>query len=320
MMIPTFVGITLLTFGIAHLAPGDPLQLDPEGPGGGAASREALEQFRRTQGLDRPLAVQYGRWFSKVVTLDFGTSNQDHRPVTAKIRESLPKTLLLSGLALFLSYLLAVPLGVFSAVKQGRPLEQGVTVVLFLLYSMPSFWVAVMLLLTFASPHAFNWFPLQGLTSDGFGAMGFFGKVADVAWHAVLPLTCLTYGALASLSRYMRSGMLEVIRQDYVRTARAKGLSERAVIWKHAFRNAVIPIVTLLGMMLPHILGGSVIVESIFGINGMGQLAFEAILHRDYPMVMGITTFVAVLTMFSVLLSDVLHALVDPRVGAGVTR
>ncbi|MHB8879792.1 MAG: ABC transporter permease [Myxococcaceae bacterium] len=320
MMVPTFLGITLLTFGVAHLAPGDPLMLDPEGTRGGAASKEALEHFRHSQGLDLPLYQQYGRWVGRVVTLDFGASNQDHRKVMEKIGEALPRTLLLSGLALFLSYLLAIPLGVFSAVKQGAPVERGVTVVLFLLYSMPSFWVAVMLLLTFSSPHVLDWFPLQGLTSDGYGAMGPFGKLRDLLWHAVLPLTCLTYGALASISRYMRSGMLEVIRQDYIRTARAKGLSERVVIWKHALRNAIIPTVTLLGVMLPHVLGGSVIVESIFGIHGMGLLAFEAILHRDYPMVMGITTLVAVLTMFSVLLSDVLHALADPRVAAGAAR
>ncbi len=318
LMIPTFLGITLVTFGVAHLAPGDPLQLDPDGPGGGVASRAAIEQFRHSQGLDLPLGVQYARWLGKVVTLDFGTSSQDHRPVAQKIGESLPKTLLLSGLALFLSYALAIPLGVLSAVRRGSWFERGVTVGLFLLYSMPAFWVAVMLLLAFARPAALDWFPLQGLTSDGFAALGPFAKVRDVAWHAALPLVCLTYGALASISRYMRSGMLEVLGQDYVRTARAKGLPERVVIWKHAFRNAVVPVITLFGMTLPHVLGGSVIVESIFGINGMGSLAFEAILHRDYPMVMGVTTLTALLTMASMLASDVVHALADPRVGAGV--
>lgn len=313
MMIPTFFGITLLTFAIGHLAPGDPLLIETDSPLPGSASQETIDRFRQAHGLDLPLYVQYGRWLSKVVRLDFGHSTQDHRPVTEKIAESLPKTLLLSTLALFFAYLVAVPIGVYSAVRKGW-LERAVTVALFALYSMPSFWVAVMLLLAFSSGRALDWFPLQGLTSEGFAAMGLAAKLSDLAWHLVLPVFCLSYASLASVSRYMRTGMLEVIRQDYIRTARAKGLSERTVVFRHAFRNSIIPVVTLLGLMLPHLVGGSVIVERIFGIQGMGLLAFDAIFHRDYPMVMGVTTLVALFTMASVLLSDVLYAVVDPRI------
>lgn len=318
LMVPTFLGITLLTFVLAHLAPGDPLTLATETPS--AAGREVLEQLKEDQGLHLPLHQQYARWLSRVVRLDFGRSTQDLRPVTEKIGESLPKTLLLSFLALFFSYVIAVPLGVLSAVKRGTLFERVVTVGLFVLYSLPSFWVAVMLLLYFAGGRAFDWFPMQGLTSPGFEGLSFWGKVFDVAWHLVLPVVCLSYASLASISRYMRSGMLEVIRQDYIRTARAKGLPERVVVFKHALRNGILPVVTLLGLMLPHLLGGSVVVERIFGIQGMGLLALEAIFHRDYPMVMGVTTLVALFTMGSTLLADVLYALFDPRIGVEEAR
>lgn len=312
-MIPTFFGITLLTFAVSRLAPGDPLMLEDDAPSG-ALARETIEHFRKKHGLDDPLPLQYARWVSRVVRLDFGHSTQDHRRVLDKIAEALPKTLLLSTLALFLAYAIAVPLGVYSAVRRGSFAERVITVVLFVLYSMPSFWVAVLLLLTFSSDRVFDWFPMQGLTSQGFGEKGLWGKLLDLCWHLVLPVTCLAYAALASISRYMRSGMLEVVRQDYIRTARAKGLPERVVLFKHALRNSILPVVTLLGLMLPHLIGGSVIVERIFGIHGMGLLAFEAIFHRDYPMVMGITTLVAIFTMVSMLLADLAYALVDPRI------
>ncbi len=319
LMIPTFVGITFVTFAVMRLAPGDPLATLAE-PGSAGVTEEAREALRRELGLDRPVLEQYVRWIGHVVTLDFGRSSQDGRPVLEKISEALPKTLLLSTLALLLGYLVAIPLGVFSAVRRGSPLERVITVGLFAVYSLPSFWVAVLLLLLFARPQTLDWFPMQGLTSDGFAAMGPLQKLEDLLWHLVLPVTCLCYASVATVTRYMRAGMLEVIRQDFIRTARAKGLPERAVIFRHALRNSLLPVLTLLGSSLPALIGGSVVVEQIFGIHGMGLLGIQAILSRDYAMVMGITTLVALLTMLSLLASDLLYAAADPRIRHAVAR
>jgi peptide/nickel transport system permease protein len=320
LMIPTFVGITLLTFGVMQLAPGDPFALRADALDAGTPNAEAVEALRRAHGYDRPLWEQYARWVGRVVTFDFGRSLQDGRPVTERMAEALPRTILLATLALLLSYLIAVPLGTVAAVKRDSLLDRVITFALFLLYSLPAFWVALLLLLYLAGGRGVVWFPLQGLTSPGFEALGFGGKLADLAWHLVLPVGVLTYGSLALISRHVRSGLLEIVREDFIRTARAKGLDERTVVLRHALRNSLLPVVTLFGLMLPQVLGGSVIVEQIFGIPGMGQLAFEAILHRDYPTVMGITTLVAILTMLSMLATDLAYAAIDPRVRPEAVR
>ncbi len=319
-MIPTFVGITLLTFGVMQLAPGDPFALRSDAMPLGAPDAEAVEALRRTHGYDRPLWEQYARWVGRVLTLDFGRSLQDGRLVTDRIGEALPTTLLLATLALLLSYAIAVPLGTLAAVKRSSLLDRAITFGLFLLYSLPTFWVALVLLQLLAGGSGSARFPLQGLTSPGFDALGFGGKLLDLAWHLVLPVGVLTYGSLALISRHVRSGMLEVVRQDFIRTARAKGLDERTVVLRHVLRNSLLPVVTLFGLMLPQLMGGSVIVEQIFGIPGMGQLAFEAILHRDYPTVMGITTLVALLTMTSMLATDLAYVAIDPRVRPEAAR
>ncbi len=314
LMIPTFLGITLLTFGVMQLAPGDPFALRTDALSAGSPDATAVEALRAAHGYDRPLWEQYGRWVARVVTVDFGRSLQDGRPVTERIAEALPRTVLLASLALLLSYLIAIPLGTLAAMKRDSILDRLITFALFLLYSLPAFWVGLVLLLYLAGGRGVTWFPLQGLTSPGFEAMGFGSRLLDLAWHLVLPVGVLTYGSLALISRHVRSGLLEVVRQDFIRTARAKGLDERSVVFRHALRNSLLPVVTLFGLMLPQVLGGSVIVEQIFGIPGMGQLAFEAILHRDYPTVMGITTLVAILTMVSMLATDLAYAAIDPRV------
>ncbi|HEY3449472.1 MAG TPA: ABC transporter permease [Myxococcales bacterium] len=314
LMIPTFFGVTLLTFAVIHLVPGDPLTANADMLQGAGPSREELEAFRHTMGLDEPLPVRYGKWLGRIVTLDFGLSTYDHRPVADKIREALPNTLLLSGLALLFSYLLAVPLGVLSAVHRGRWLDRALSLGLFLLYSMPSYWVAVVLLLVFGGGRYFDLFPMQGLHSADAGSMGTLAWLGDLAWHLVLPVFVLSYASLASLSRYTRSSMVEALRQDYVRTARAKGLGERAVVLKHALRNAILPVVTLLGLSLPHLVGGSVIVEQVFGVPGMGRLGFQALATRDYNTVLAVTTLAALLTMAGVLLSDLAQSALDPRI------
>jgi peptide/nickel transport system permease protein len=318
MMIPTLLGITIITFLVVQLAPGNPAEikirrvqgegLDPQ------YTAEIIEQTKKLYGLDKPLHIRYWIWFKQVVTFNFGYSYKDHRPVARKILERVPISLQLSFISIFLVYLFSVPIGVFSAVKQGSAGDQAVTVMLFILYSLPNFWVAMMLIYLLGGGDFLHWFPVFGLNSEGAEAFGFFGWLSDRIWHLVLPVTCLTYGGLAYISRQQRAGMLEVIRQDYVRTARAKGVSEKVVMFKHALRNAVIPIVTLLAALLPAMLGGSVIIESIFSIPGMGKLAFESILARDYPVIMGVLTISAMLTLLGILLADIAYTLVDPRI------
>ena len=327
LMIPTFFGVTLVCFLLMRMANTDPVTADLEaGVRGYQVSQEALEHLRQLYDLDKPWYVQYGKLVRRLVTLDLGTRWQDGRPIAEILGEALPVTLLLSFLSLSLSYLVAIPIGMYSAVRQYSLSDQIITVILFMLYSLPGFWVGIMLLVFLASGGYVNcpWtdtpgcFPLQGWHSfEGFEQMGLFGRVGDVAWHIVLPIITLTYASFASLSRYMRTGMLETIRQDYIRTARAKGLKERTVILKHAFRNSVIPIITLLGLQLPFLIGGAVIVEMIFGIRGMGLVALEGLRMPDYPLVITIVAFTAVITMVGILLSDILYAVVDPRITLG---
>jgi peptide/nickel transport system permease protein len=319
LMIPTFFGITLICFVILRTANADPVVADLQaGLQGRQISAEAIEHLRRIYDLDKPWYVQYGKLVRRLVTLDLGTTWKDGRPIVDVIGEALPITLLLSFLSLLIAYVIAIPLGVFSAVRQYSVADQATTVGIFMLYSLPRFWVGILLLVFFAGGHYLDWFPLQGWHGfEGFAQKSFLQQTLDVAWHIALPLLTLTFNAFAALSRYMRSGMLEAIRQDYIRTARAKGLAERQVVWKHALRNSVIPIVTLLGLYLPYLVGGSVIVETIFGIPGMGQLALQAIRMPDYPLVITIVAFTSLLTMAGILLSDILYAVVDPRITYG---
>ncbi len=318
-IIPTLLGITLITFLIIQLAPGNPailrIQMAAQGQIGDAAlSEQIVEDTKRLYGLDKPLPVQYALWVKRVFTFDFGNSYKDHRKVWDKIAERLPITIQLNLISIFLVYLIAIPCGVFSATRQGTLADRLLTLFFFFLYSLPSFWVAVLLIMLLGGGDFWDIFPVYGISSIGAEHFSFFPWLLDRIWHLILPVLCLTYGGLAYLSRLTRSNMLEVIREDYVRTARAKGLNERVVIFKHAFRNALLPIVTLLAFLLPAMFGGSIIIESIFSIPGMGQLGFEAVLSRDYPVIMAITTISALLTLVGLLLSDILYALLDPRI------
>lgn len=317
-MIPTLIGITLVTFLIVQLAPGDPVKARM-GLGGEAlkaegVAKEIIAEQRKLLGLDKPLWMRYPIWLSKLARLDFGRSFKDWRPVRTIILERLPITLQINLIAIFIAYVIAIPVGVHSAVRSGRPLERATTVTLFILYSLPSFWVAYILIYFLAGGSYLNIFPVAGISSPGAANMPYWRWFFDRLWHLILPVACLTYGGFAGLSRYMRTGMMEVLRQDYIRTARAKGLSERSVIFKHAMRNSVIPIVTILAGLLPSLIGGSVIIETIFNIPGMGRLGFNAVLSRDYPVIMAVATVSATLTLFGILLADVLYALVDPRI------
>jgi peptide/nickel transport system permease protein len=318
LIVPTFIGISLITFLVVQLAPGSPVYMrlrQAEGAmASSAASQEIIEQTKKLYGLDKPIHIRYVIWLGKLVRLDFGDSYKDQRPVIAKIKETLPITLQIEVIVIFLIYLISIPLGVYSATHQYSLGDRVTTVILFILYSLPSFWVAMLLMLFFGGGRFLDWFPVNGLNSFGAENLAWGPWLLDRLWHLVLPVICLTYGGLAGLSRYARAGMMEVIRQDYIRTARAYGFSEKTVIWKYALRNSLIPIVTLLATLLPALIAGSFIIESIFSIPGMGRLGFEAILSRDYPLIMGILSISAILTLLGLLLSDIMYAVVDPRI------
>jgi len=317
LIIPTFLGITLITYTMVRLAPGDYTQLKAGLQGGlktGSVSQEILEQEKKLYGLDKPIIVGYADWVWKFIRLDFGTSRKDGRPVSTRIAETLPITITLSVITILTIYINSIPTGVVASMKKDSFFDRGSSLILFILYSLPSFWVALLLLLYLSGGEYFNLFPLGGIMSDWVENANFFTRLLDVAWHLVLPVITLTYGGFAFLSRYTRANMLEVINQQYITTARSKGLTEKRVIFVHAFRNSLVPLVTLMASLLPGLIGGSVIVESIFSIPGMGRLGFEAILSRDIPVIMAITSVSALLTLIGILLSDLMYAVVDPRI------
>lgn len=257
--------------------------------------------------------TQYGIWLGKVLTLDFDESYTRHQPVLTLIKRRLPISIQLSLISIFLSYIIAIPLGVYSSIRQYSLSDRVITVGLFVLYSLPSFWVGNMLLMYLTGPPYLSWFPSSHLHSPGLEPWTWVW-FKDWMWHLVLPIACLTYGSFAFLSRQMRVSMLETVRQDFIRTARAKGLGERTVVFKHALRNSLIPILTLSAALLPELLGGSVIIERIFSIEGMGKLTWEAILERDYPVINGVLFFSALLTLLGILLADLSYAWADPRI------
>ena len=247
-----------------------------------------------------------------MVRLDFGNSFTDGRNVLEKIGERLPVTLTLNILSLLLIAGVAIPLGVLAAVKQRSFLDRLTTIIVFVGFATPSFWLALLLMYFFGIK--LGWLPISGLYSWEFSSLSLGGKIIDLAKHLILPVFVASFGGLAGFSRYTRSNMLEVIQQDYIRTGRAKGLPERVVVYRHALKNAILPVVTILGLSLPGLIGGSVIMESIFAIPGMGRLFYESVMSRDYPVVMGILTIGAFLTLLGNLIADILYAWVDPRI------
>lgn len=363
--IPTLLGITLVSFLIMHLAPGDPVDLFL----GGAASGEGLstdqrdqlektrQQLRHQLGLDRPLHEQYGRWLSRLVmsveplsvaeqeawaadpegdhyrgsglevvrfggwritTLDFGLSFKDQQPVVHRIVERLPVTIEIGLISLIAAYLIGVPLGMLLAIRQNTIIDRIGTAISFMLWSMPSFWVGMLLIIFFCNREFFHWFPASGIVSiDADVTWGWWRLFADHVHHMALPVVASTYASFAAISRYMRTSMLENIRLDYVRTARAKGLAERVVIVRHVLRNSLIPIITLMAGLLPALMAGSVFVETIFTLPGLGLLSFQSVISRDYPMVMAILTISSALSLLGILLADILLKVADPRISFG---
>jgi len=315
-MIPTLLGITVLVFAISRIAPGDPVSLSMGVDGELDAERAADVRKARMElyGLDKPVHVQYGKWLWRVVRFDFGDSIKHHRPVIELIGQRLPITLTLNLIAFFLIYTISIPLGVLAAVRHNRFFDRASSVVLFMLWSLPVMWVGQMLIGYFCGPTFKQWFPPAGLSSNHADSLVFFPWLADRTWHLVLPVICLTYSGLAYLTKQVRAGMLDNLRADYVRTARAKGLSNATVVFRHAFRNSVIPVITIMATLLPAMLGGSVIIERIFSIPGMGLLAFEAVTTRDYNVVMAVATIGGVMNLVGLLFGDIAYAIADPRI------
>ena len=316
--IPLLIGITFVSFLVIHLAPGEPVE-NQMGETSTQSDRELRERLKEIYGLDKPLHVQYWSWLTRLVRLDFGRSfSPDARPVLQKIGERLPVTLLLNIVEMMVIVVLAIPIGVLSATRQYSRFDKVTTIFVFVGFATPDFWLALMLMILFGVQ--LGWLPISGLRSPTWEYLSFWQQQWDFVAHLALPILVATFGGLAGFSRYMRQSMLEVIRQDYIQSARAKGLPERMVIAKHALRNALLPIVTVLGLSLPGLIGGSVIVESIFALPGMGQLMVQAVFERDYPVIMGNLVIVASLTLVANLIADLTYSLVDPRIRVAARR
>jgi peptide/nickel transport system permease protein len=313
----TLVMITFVIYALIRAMPGDPTTIDAETVGlARKISKEDLELARKAYGLDKPWYQAYFVWVANVAQGDLGHSFYHKIPVSRVIGERVSATLLLSVTSLIIAYVLSVPIGLYSTARSGKGDERAVSTLLYMLYSLPAFVAAVLLQVFFYLRLEGTWaeLPLMGMRSDNSAELSFFGQIWDVARHMVLPVFCFTYGILAYDSRFVRANMQEVVRQDYIRTARAKGVGPIRILWHHAFRNTLIPFVTLIGLTLPTLLSGAVILEQVFAWPGMGTLMFESILTRDYPVIMGLVLLFSIITLIGQLLADVLYTVVDPRV------
>lgn len=315
----TLIGITFITFAVMKLAPGDPVKILKAQAAGGTmaaqqASLEAIEEWKKERHLDKHWTLQYLYWVGDMVRLDLGKAfTPPRQKVIDLILERLPVTIGLSLISFFLIYLVAIPVGIVGAARQFSWTDRVLTIAVFLLYSLPNFWIGTLMIAFLTGPQSLG-FPTSGYHPGTLSDLGLWDWIRTQVKYKTLPIACLTYAGFAFLSRQMRSGLLEQIRQDYVRTARAKGLAERVVVLRHATRNALIPVVTLFGTILPAMIGGSIIIETLFSIPGMGQLFFSAINERDYPIIMGIETITALLTMAGILISDFLYVAVNPTI------
>jgi peptide/nickel transport system permease protein len=303
--IPTFLGITVIAYAVIRLAPGDPLSVFEDARG---VTAEQVAELRKSYGFDRPLPVQYVEWLGKAVRLDFGRSFQTHLPARDIILERVPATLQLSLSALVIGLALGIPAGLWAGINRGRWPDQVVRVFAVVGDAVPTFWLGLLSIVLFAVE--LRWLPAGGILT--LGASPF--DMGDRLRHLVLPALVLATGFLAIFARYMRTEVLEILGQDYIRTARAKGLRELVVVYGHALRNALIPIITVLGGSLPALLGGAATTEFVFSWPGMGRLAVDAAYARDYPVVMGLVLIAAALIILGNILSDVLYAVADPRI------
>ncbi len=310
LLIPLLIGISLITFLVMHLAPGKPTDIQTQL--NQKVSLQVRERLEKLYGLDKPVMVQYYNWIKRLARLDFGESFIDGRPVRNKIAERIPITLIINILSMMLILSIAVPVGIFSAVKEGTLFDRGMTIFVFIGFAMPTFWLALLLMKLFGV--TLQWLPVSGIRSIDFEHLSFLAKLLDYAKHLFLPVMISAFTGLAGLSRYMRTNMIQVLRQDYIRSAYAKGLPEKRIYFRHALKNALLPVITILGLSIPGLIGGSVIAESIFAIPGMGKLFYDAVMSRDYPVIMGILVIGAFLTLIGNLIADVSYSVADPRI------
>ncbi len=312
----TLLAVTVLVYALIRHMPGTPLTMaaanqDPSVE----VSAEDYELMKKAYGLDKDWYVAYFYWLGNLIQGDLGNSIRERKPVAGVIGQRIGPTLLLSGLSILTAYVISVPLGLYSTYRSGKLDERTSSFLLYVLYSLPTYVAALQLLVIFyLRLKGTPWQLKPGMVSDNYSELSAIGQARDIGAHLILPLICFTYGSLAYYSRFVKANMEEAIRQDYIRTARAKGAGPLRVLVQHAFRNTLIPFVTLLGLTLPGILSGSIILEQIFSWPGMGSLFFESLTYRDYPVIMGLVLMFTLLTLTGQLLADLLYAIVDPRV------
>ncbi len=310
-LLVTFFGITLISFLLINLAPGKPTDaisdLNPR------MTPEIRALFEKHWGLDKPVHIRYFIWLKNFSKFDFGNSfSSDSRPAWDKIKERLPITILINTISMILIFTIAIIIGIHSAIKPHSLSDKLTTISVFIGFAMPTFWLALILQLIFGT--WLNILPISGIKSLGYENLSLIQKILDSTKHLLLPIFVTVFGSLAGLSRYMRSSMQEVLSQEYITTARAKGLPEKTVIYKHALRNAILPVITIIGLSIPGLISGSVIFETVFGIPGVGQLLYQAAMARDYNVIMAEVVIVSILTLLGNLLADIGYALADPRI------
>ncbi len=328
-MVPTLLGITLISFILINLAPGSPVEQKIQqmrfsggghGDSSGSSSRtsgvseEVIEALKKQYGFDKPMHIRYFIWLKNIAKLDFGESFTYEEPVINVITSKFPVSLQFGIISLALSYLVSILLGIYKAIKNGGHFDYFTSLALFIMYSIPGFMLAILLIVYFAGGNFFDWFPIGELYSDGYSDMSLWGKIVDRVHHFILPLICYMIGSFTVLTMLMKNSLLDEIKKDYIRTARAKGLSERAVYLKHALRNALIPIVTGVGGFLSVFFSGSLLLETIFQLDGMGLLGYKSVLERDYNVIMGLLFIQSILLLLGNLLSDLAYVFVDPRI------
>ena len=323
------IGISLISFFIMHLAPGD--ITSNESSFNPRASEESRQKLREIYNLDKPVIVQYGLWLQRISKLDFGNSFSSHqRPVLWQekdkngnitkglIQEALPITLMINLLGILIIFSISIVLGTLASVRQNTWVDRSITLFVFIGFAIPGFWLA--LLLMYWTGVVNQWLPISGLHSPGYLNLSATAQYLDLLKHLALPVFISSLSGLAGISLYVRNGMLEVLNQDFITTARAKGINEKRVVFVHALKNAILPLITIVGLSIPGLIGGSVIAESIFAIPGMGKLFYDAVLMRDFPVIMGILTIGSFLTLIGNLLADLGYAWADPRVRKGLIQ
>jgi microcin C transport system permease protein len=335
-LIPTLIGISLISFLLINAAPGGPVEQalqkikfsgaagDGAGVSGGGAranldsavTDEVIESLKRQYGFDKPLMTRYWIWLKRMVTFNFGDSFIYHQSVLSLIIEKFPVSLMLGLVSFLLTYLVCIPLGIIKAVRNNTRFDYLSSGMIFFTYAIPSFMLGI-LMIVYLGPSGLDWFPIQGLKSEMYDSLGFFEKVQDRVSHAFMPLVCYCIGSFATLTMVMKNSMLEEIKKDYVRTARAKGLAEKVVVFKHVLRNALLPIATGIGGFLSIFFAGSLLLETIFNLDGIGLLGFNSVLSRDFNVIMGLLMVQSFSFLFGNLVSDVLYVLVDPRIDFG---